>query len=189
MSDKFYVGFGHHARQGKDTIARAIHTTYPALTRVIGFADALKAYCRVNYDMTIKDPALLQRIGVEVREKNPDTWINVLRDTVADYPEPIILIPDTRFMNEAHFVHHRDGLLVRVRRLDENGHLVLPTDRDPDHVSETELAEYPWDVTIDAQDGDTTALLHEAQRLGAAILVAWSEDQHRKVSVPRVVLH
>ncbi len=50
---KHYIGFGHRARQGKDTAARAIHYAFPRDTHILGFADALKAYARVAFGMLI----------------------------------------------------------------------------------------------------------------------------------------
>lgn len=192
MHDKLYVGLGHKARQGKDSIARLINIRYPALTRVMGFADALKTYCRVAKGMKEKDAPLLQEVGVSMRENwGRDIWIEALKWTAQDYPQPIILIPDVRFANEAKFITDHDGALVRVRRLMEDGSQFVPTDRDPLHESETALDDYPWEMTIDIADDDIMAMRREASRLGASIVVGFNERLKQRLAQegPRVVLH
>lgn len=188
---KLYIGFGHKARQGKDSVARLIHATYPAMTRVLGFADALKAYCRVAKGMRAKDATVLQQVGLDERDKRVNIWIEVLEATAAEYVEPIILIPDLRFQNEAEFIRSHEGLCVRVQRTREDGSLYIAEDRDPQHPSENELNEFPWPITIEARDGDMLHLQREAQRLGGAILVAWDHQNKARIARegPRVVLH
>lgn len=152
---KLYIGVGHKSRSGKDTICSIIHQAYPAETRVMGFADALKAYCRVVHKMKRKDGPLLQRVGLQLRQQvNEDIWINALRYAAEDAPEPIILIPDMRFENEAMFVRDNGGWVVRVDRFDENWQPVVTTDRDPNHISETALNAWPhWDAVITNRNG------------------------------------
>lgn len=159
MGTKLYLAFGHKARQGKDTAAWAIHRAYPRLTRVIGFADALKAYCRIEYGMRAKDAPLLQRVGVELRADDPETWIRALADTAADVAEDIILVPDVRFQNEAAFVLGAGrGWLVRVERYNADGSRYVATDRPANHPSETDLDNFvPWDAAIKSRTATDTA--------------------------------
>jgi len=193
LVDKLYIGFGHKARQGKDSLVRLINQQYPALTKVMGFADALKVYCRVAHGMTTKDAPLLQRVGVEKRHEDPDFWIKILQYTAQDYPQPIILIPDVRFENEAKFIDDADGGLIRVRRILADGSQYVPSDRDPNHESETALDNYAWPLTIDIPDGDVSvlALRREAVKLGAAIVKGYNERcrQRYELEGPRVTLH
>ena len=170
MSDqKFYLGLGHKARQGKDTAAWAIHHAYPKLTRVMGFADALKAHCRV-LGMREKNAPFLQQVGLAYRSLNPDLWIDVLKATASEVAEPVIIIPDVRFPNEAEFVRSNGGKLVRVVRLvkdpmeptEVNFALgdryiqYVATDRPADHPSEIALNDFDWDHTIHGYDVEKT---------------------------------
>jgi len=149
MSKKVCIAFGNKARQGKDTAAWAIHRAYPRLTRVIGFADALKAYCRIEHGMREKDAPLLQRMATQFRADDPEKWIRALDHTAAEAPEPVILIPDVRYQNEAAFVQDRDGWLVKVERYNLDGSRYIATDRPADHPSETDLDTFAgWDHTI-----------------------------------------
>jgi hypothetical protein len=60
------VGIGHKARNGKDSTAAVFQDFFGSMARRYSFADALRAICRVNYGMTVKDAPLLQVVGTEV---------------------------------------------------------------------------------------------------------------------------
>lgn len=146
MSRPLYIGISGKARVGKNTTAQAIHELAPRESTIMGFADALKAHCRVAWGMRTKDPALLQYVGVAVRQADEETWIRVLQDTAEESGYPIILIPDVRFRNEAQFVKDCGGLLVRVIRPG-----FVATDRPADHISEVDLDDYQgWDGVLEA---------------------------------------
>lgn len=119
----------------------------------MAFADALKDFCRVHYKMVGKDARLLQRIGLEFREKeDADFWVRILQEKVKDVCEPIIAITDCRFQNEAAFVRDRGGLLVKVSRLLPDGSLFVADDRPSHHPSETALDAWSaWNYEIQAK--------------------------------------
>lgn len=149
------IGLGHKARHGKDTVAQAMLEAGRSTVARIGFADALYDYCRVEHGMTTKDAPLLQRVGVEMRGRNPLTWINAVYWKIVDFSArwnrktpQVVVIPDVRFINEAEFVRGMGGYLIKVERRDENDVLYQATDRDPNHVSEAQLDGYSWDLTI-----------------------------------------
>lgn len=163
MAAKLYIGLGHKARHGKNFVADTIHQHFPAITRIIGFADALKAHCRVAYGMTTKDAPLLQMVGTDLyRRQNPNIWVDALRYTAEEASEPIILIPDCRFPNEVDFVKSQGGATIKVSRLNPDSSPFVAPDRDPHHLSETALDDYPWDYVITAQSGDTPLLTFRA---------------------------
>lgn len=146
------IGIGHKARQGKDTAARYLRELLPLCNVVrIAFADALKDYCREHYGMKEKDPALLQRVGSEMRERDKDYWITQVEEKIAELPDDtIVVIPDVRMRNEAEWVRRQGGLLINVQRY-ENGERYIAPDRDPNHPSETDLDDYDdWDWIINA---------------------------------------
>lgn len=160
VSDKLYIGFGYKARHGKNFCADAIHRAFPSETRILGFADALKAHCRVAFGMRKKDGPLLQTVGTDLyRRTNSELWVEVLEATASDFDEPIVLIPDVRFPNEAEFIKSRGGSMIKVSRLNGNGTPFVAQDRPADHPSETALDSYEdWDGQIIAGTGHVERL-------------------------------
>jgi hypothetical protein len=166
LKNTLVIGFGHKARHGKDWAAKTIAQTYPGI-KVIGFATALKAYCRVKLGMRVKDPALLQYIGTEVfRKENPDIFVRVLYDTLAEEQPPVVLIPDVRFLNEAAMVKGMGGFVVKVVRVVGDRLDYTPfvsADRDPQHPSEIALDDWRgWDRRIIAVSGNLKDLERQA---------------------------
>src|SRR5262245_37387151 len=106
-------GLGHKARHGKDFAGRAMATYAASIglnARVYGFADALKAYCRVAFGMKKKDPRLLQLVGTELfRGLNPNTWVDVLQHTIEEQNPDVAIITDMRFPNELDMVRGMGG--------------------------------------------------------------------------------
>lgn len=156
------IGFGHKARHGKDSAAAAVHEAYPKDTKVYSFASALKAYCRVEHGMTVKDAPLLQRVGLEKRAGNPDFWVELLAWQIRDEAPQVALIPDVRFENEARFC---DAAIKVTRLVPTAGGLVpyVATDRPADHPSETALDTYTgWWTEIAAREGDLVKLRQDA---------------------------
>lgn len=164
MKGPFIFALGHKARQGKSLAAETIHCAHPHETRIYSFADALKSYCRIVYDMREKDPALLQRIGMEFRAKSPDFWIRILEYRIMEEAPPIALVADLRFRNEADWVREHGGILVKVVRAG-----FISKDRPADHPSETELDDYPYDYVITAANNDTAGLQRQALDLFNAL--------------------
>ena len=152
------IGLGYKARSGKDTVAKHIASQIPGV-RILGFATALKAHCRVAFGMRDKNPILLQFAGTDVyRAANPGMWVRILYDTLLEDPPSCVIIPDVRFPNEAGFIKAMSGYLVRV---DRPGY-VAP-DRDAQHPSETALDGYAgWDMVISADSGDLVHLRDQA---------------------------
>lgn len=146
------VGLGHRARHGKDTVAQFFIGLEPELLiQRFAFADDLYAYCRIEYGMTKKNAPLLQKVGVEMREKrHKDIWVRSVDTKIKEADPVIAIVTDVRFKNEASWVKANGGLLVRVERLNADGSRYVAADRDPNHQSEIELADYPWDYTIRA---------------------------------------
>jgi hypothetical protein len=104
--------------------------------------DAGKGFAYMG--MTEKDPLLLQWWGTNVRRsQNPDYWIDRVASKLSTLPsETRVVLPDTRFPNEAEFIRARGGLLWKVARPNR------PIDRPVDHPSETALQDYSWDEVI-----------------------------------------
>lgn len=170
------VGFGHRARQGKDLAIRTLQEQLPGGRVVrLGFGDALKAYCRAHHGMTRKDGWLLQAVGEQRRQENPGIWVAALYWTLqeldADAQAPFIAcVPDVRHYNECDFVLGIGGRLCKMVRT-MTGRAYIADDRDPNHISETALDDYPWPNIITAETGDI-----ETIRAGVMALTAdWRE--------------
>jgi hypothetical protein len=100
----------------------------------------------------------LQRMGVGVRDLDPEFWVRVVMDAVDNHLGPVV-ITDVRFPNEFHAIAQRGGRTVRV----VNPRVPVPDD---DHVSETALDLYqPRHVVMNA--GTIEDLHRHADRIAA----------------------
>ncbi|MGW3073534.1 deoxynucleotide monophosphate kinase family protein [Kitasatospora sp. NPDC001132] len=83
----------------------------------------------------------LQNFGQAVRDVDPNFWLNLMLerlDVAASWNLPVV-VTDTRYVNEATALRARGFKLVRI---------VRPGAGTRDHVSETELDNFPADVTV-----------------------------------------
>lgn len=162
------IGFGHKARQGKNTAAVAVinatpHELHP---RLYAFADALRAevthaiYQAGSVEQVIRHmrcPAwvipehgkartLLQWWGTNYRrEQDQDYWVHRMVETLARHRPEVAVITDVRFPNEAEAIHKLGGYLVQVERT------TMPDIDVPPHPSEQALDGYAgWDFHIKA---------------------------------------
>lgn len=163
------LAFGNKARHGKDSCAQAIidyyhrrnellkkHGLYvpPLTVKIYKFAEALYEECRIEHGMTEKDPPLLQRIGAWRRETDPYYWVDRIFAKIRSEKPDIALITDVRYQNEAATVKENRGYMIGVSRLNSDGSLFIAPDRDPHHLSETDLDDYNWDARIVVHEGD-----------------------------------
>jgi hypothetical protein len=161
------LAFGHKARHGKDTAAKAIIAYRPMDIQRFAFADALKMYCRLVHGMTKKDAALLQRIGQEKRQEDPLFWVKQVYWSIEEIRPPVAVITDVRYQNEAEFLKSIGGTLINVTRYTEDGSVFIDPHRDPTHPSEIELDGYRYDHFLrnDRGQGDlalaASELFHE----------------------------
>lgn len=163
------IGFGHRARSGKDTAAAAIVKTIDGAQR-FSFADDLYAVARVMYGMTTKDAPLLQRIGVEARNTDPDVWIRSVYFKIVEARPRLAVIPDVRFPNEMAFVKALGGITIKMSRFNADGTLFVDPSRPADHISETALQDAEWDHVIQAESGDTWTVGRQAEWYARALL-------------------
>jgi hypothetical protein len=88
---------------------------------------------------------LLQFFGTEyVRQAQDDYWIQRLLVDVSGLQR--VLVPDTRFLNEAKALKAAGGLIIKVFRID-----LASADG---HASETEMAQIEPDLLIGVRTGD-----------------------------------
>lgn len=135
------IGFGHRARQGKNTAAQAVLESLPidADVHMYAFADALRREVRTacakfggQYALIeawkdaglmpdwvhFEDPkprSLLQWWGTDYRRaKDPDYWVKRLGQTLAEHKPDVALITDVRFRNEVDFIRSQGGVYIKV---------------------------------------------------------------------------
>jgi LmbE family N-acetylglucosaminyl deacetylase len=185
------IGFGHRARQGKNTAAAAVQECFPLDTNVgmASFADALRMEVRkasakmggayylvqdfkaaglmpdwVQAEPSGKQRLILQWWGTDYRRKqDPDYWVKKLMAKLDAWQPDAVLITDVRFPNEADAIKAAGGVLVKVVRTSEPDFVVN------EHPSESALDAYTgWDYTLRA--ADVPELKQKARALYAEIV-------------------
>jgi hypothetical protein len=141
------LGIGHKARHGKDMAASIMHSYLPQTSRILNFADDLKALCRAAYGMTVKDGKLLQEVGQAQREVDYHHWVKAMYWRIVELKPRLVIIPDVRYQNEADWIKRMGGTMLKVERRDK-GVLFIDPDRDGTHISENELNDYQWDSVL-----------------------------------------
>ena len=158
------------AEAGKDSTFDILNTLIPDEFKKIRMAygdyvkDTAEKLWGWNGKKDEKGRALLQWCGTEyVRARYPDFWVEtvvrlarVIKDEV-NY----LVITDVRFPNEitAWSKNEFDVLTVRVER---PGHENALTEEQRNHISETALDNWPFDVTLKAKT--LTELSREIKR-------------------------
>lgn len=178
------IGLGHKARHGKDYAAKYMvqHAAKKGLyAKVFSLADALKAHCRVTYGMREKDGPLLQLVGTEIfRKYQPDIWVRVCMDTIAEQAPDVAIIPDVRFQNEVRAIQQAHGYVVKVTRTGADGSRWVSLDRDPHHASEIALDDWDgWDDVITAVSGNIAGLEADAQHVFDRLYDAYTRQEER----------
>lgn len=162
------IGFGHKARQGKNTAAVAMFNAMPldSHARIYAYADALRAEVTratttaggvmeliqsMNCPKWVlpemgKQRTLLQWWGTDYRRAQDENyWVSRLQETLEREQPEIALITDVRFPNEAEAIHKLGGKLVKVERTNKPDVFV------PSHPSEEALDGFTgWDYSIKA---------------------------------------
>ena len=83
---------------------------------------------RCPYGRTISPRQMMQELGKQEREKDPDYWVKRWQETVEGIIN--VVAPDVRYPNEVQAIRQRGGIIVRVNRPD------LPY-TEPEHESES----------------------------------------------------
>ena len=145
------IGIGHQKQVGKDTVAEMLKeycTSKGKPCYIYHFADELYRECAELLGITVEEikknknhfRGLLQWYGTDYTKGylgENDSWVIALEYTLENDnipPSAIIIVPDTRFLNEVQWIRNQGGILIKVSRLNNMENRV------PDmHQSEVEL--------------------------------------------------
>ena len=141
------IAFGYKARSGKDTASDYLIQKYGGCK--LSFAGSIyKIACKAQKIACFpqeKDRELLQFLGSWGRKRDPDTWINIVKESIllnSTYNN--IFISDVRFNNEFDMLKKQDFLLVKiVRREIESDAGSHPSEVELDSVEDDK-----WDAVI-----------------------------------------
>ena len=150
------LSFSGKARHGKDTsafIAKEILEGKGFLCAHMAYADYLKFIAEKLYGWSgTKDESgrtLLQTLATEVRERNPNFWVDqVVYATSNILPHyNFILISDARYPNEITRWKEQGYTVITIKIVRKNFNNGL-TQEQKQHESETALEEYSFDYKI-----------------------------------------
>lgn len=118
------------------------------------------------WGMDEKDSPILQFWGTDLRRQkfDQDYWVKKTLEKIKLIQVMntndllIILIPDTRFLNEYNALKNLGGHYIKVMRYNEDGSLFADPSRDANHPSETELNDVSGDYNVRAKSGDVEEL-------------------------------
>jgi hypothetical protein len=176
------IALSGYAQSGKSTSVGMIKELRPWFKQV-NFKDGLIAELKKNFANTlrllsepysvdevfeVKPPhirALMQEYGTEVRRgDNPNYWTEKWAQAIQGLDN--VLVDDCRFLNEAKAVRDNEGIIIRVRRIDQTN--------TGTHQSETEMDLIAPDYTITTNGKE----FHKLEEELVKILIL--EDEKRK---------
>jgi hypothetical protein len=144
---KLKIAFGCQSRVGKSTATSFLISKYGGVEK--SFASSLYELMyytqqKCGFEQK-KDREFLQMIGTWARDKDPDTWVNIID---IENKEENIFVSDVRFNNEFDFLKKNEFIMIRII-----GSLNMETfgTGDINHLSEKELIYKPleeWDYVI-----------------------------------------
>lgn len=150
------MGLIGRARAGKSTAAEAIleHCSRTGISCAIAdIGEEVRRHCVEIGALPEKprsqlSPAELAVLIAEGRKQR--RWIDRAVERHAD--KKVVIVPNCRYWDEVDFLRARQGILVRITRLQANGLEFISADRDPSDRSECELLGAPADFTLVNQE-------------------------------------
>jgi dephospho-CoA kinase len=137
------IGISGKARSGKDTVAEYLRDKYGYT--IVKFSTPLYEIAtyiqNVLGEETNKDPKLLQFLGQGLKSiYGTDIWCKLLLSNLSE--DQYTVIADIRHKIEMEYLEQGGVPVLRIER---------PTrviDRDPNHISEIDLDDYPFKYVI-----------------------------------------
>jgi hypothetical protein len=114
--------------------------------------------------MAVRDPRILQDVGMRFRESHSGVWLDALYGAIEDRQPAVALVTGVRFPDEAALIRSMGGRLLRVVRVTPDGSVYVSDDRDPSHRVEAEIDRLQADAVITAISGDLDGLTRSVER-------------------------
>ena len=162
MNKPIIIGFGGHARNGKDSAGNILKEKLELRGKrvlKINMADYLKflvaTYFGGSYERTPENRTKWQLFGTEkVRERDPNFWVDTIVRMLRVFGDDFdyVIISDIRFPNEITTFGYKgfDTFAVKVSRIGFENDLT-PGQRL--HKSETSMDKFNFDYYIKSEDG------------------------------------
>lgn len=158
MSKTKFLVISGKAQRGKDTTGEIFYNELKAKgykVLVTHYADLLKWMCKSYFEWDgNKDEAgrtILQRVGTDViRANDPDFWVRWIINVIKLFPDEwdYVIIPDCRFPNEIEMMKDAFDFVKHIR-VTRPGFVSPLTPEQQNHISETALDGYPYDIIIE----------------------------------------
>ena len=139
---------------GKTTLANNIVDKFRSINcSIYHFAFADPIYEIHNQYSQVKNRDLLISIGTMGRNINVNYWVSILLKKIEDAPSSFFVISDCRRINEIESFNLFDSRIYRIIKIRLNASMEVRLYRalcfsNNDHISETELDNYPHDLYI-----------------------------------------
>jgi hypothetical protein len=108
--------------------------------------------------MTVRDPKMLQAVGIGKRDDQPGVWLRALYGAIQDRQPETAIITGIRFPDEAEMVRALGGCILRIIRVNQDGQPFISEDRDRSHRAESEIDNLAADETFVSVSGDLPGL-------------------------------
>lgn len=183
------IGIGYKAQQGKTTFAYALANQLALRAEdkrivVYNFSDAVSATARAIGVMGLpKVNRTLQVVGELYRLKDPEYWINQLLYRIHDDEPDVGIVAGLRHRNECdwikswkHDAGFMPGSIINIKRVLKNGTQFVDTQRNTQHVTETELDSIPeaaWDFNVTIPEGDLDEIYNSANLVAKSLFDRW----------------
>lgn len=106
--------------------------------------------------LTDEEIRQLVLLGTERREQDPYYWVKALIEDIGNRQPDVAVVSGVRFLNEAETIQKTlSGKIIRVKSYIIDGVEYISTDRNPNHISETEHHRIVADYYITTQRGES----------------------------------
>lgn len=165
------IAISGKSRAGKDTIAGGLFDIFSIIRESVELVSFAKPLYDCMYGVQKglgqelkKDPRLLQFLGEGLRQLyDRDIFVNSAVKTISQItPNTHVVVTDLRYKNEYNMLKSMGFVTIRVNRKDR------PIDRDPTHISETDLDDATFDYVID-NDGTIQYLCDKVVEIVSSI--------------------
>lgn len=116
--------------------------------------------------------------GSKQRESNPNYWTDLITAQMLASKADVTVCPNIRFPQEAQAIRNSGGYIIRMNRVNDVAHGLSPfisLSRDPNHLTETAVDNWPADFIITNVTGHGGLL----EGLVAAVMNYVAENQTR----------